>query len=348
MTAPNTMMQPDNYVPLLKCKQGELGALSWLRPADRDRLVPLVEVLGNAKQATALASAWPDRTNVIFVHPLNIDDIDDAGWETTVSDFFDRLRQVAVPFVPVVTMDDSAGLLAVVSATCARDGRGAVIRLDGEATALASSASLAAELTNLLSGIGLSSAECDLILDLGLVRDSVVARVTTAEAALRSVPRTATWRNVILAFSAFPDSVGLLVPASTIGRLPRDDAVAFTVLSRRGPAREPIFADYAIGTPLYVNIPWAPIPAVRYTSGQHWFIHRGATKVNRSAQYVSLATDLVASPHFAGAGSSRGDLYFSDVAAGVDGPGNPTTYVRAGTARHLVCVLERLSTLGEP
>lgn len=348
MVMSNSVMTADCYVPVLKCKQGELGALAWVPPTERTRLAPLMEVRDGLKQAGPLAAAWPDPDNVLFVHPLNVDDHDDADWEVIVDDLLNALRQAGVPLVPVATTDDSTGVVAVLAAACLQDRRGAAIRLDGEATALAPPAALASEIGNLLAGLGISEAECDLVVDLGLVHDGLVARVTTAEAALRSAPNLGAWRNVILALSAFPESVGDVVPPSTVGQLPREDALAFTTVMQRGPVREPIYADYALGTPVYADIPWAPIPALRYASGEHWFIHRGATKANRSAQYVALAGELVASPHFAGAAASRGDQYFSDVAAGVDGPGNPTTYVRAGTSRHLACVLDRLATLGEP
>lgn len=176
----------------------------------------------------------------------------------------------------------------------------------------------------------------------------MVARVTTAEAALRTLPAIGAWRSVVVAFSAFPERLGDVVSPSSVGQLPREDALAFTTLAARGVDRELVYGDYAVGTPFYADIPWAPIPALRYASGEHWFVHRGATKANRSAQYVALAADLVSAGHFAGSGTSRGDQYFSDVASGVDGPGNPTTYVRAGTSRHLACVLDRLATLGVP
>lgn len=128
----------------------------------------------------------------------------------------------------------------------------------------------------------------------------------------------------------------------------REDAVAFATLMTRQPEREPNYADYTVGVPFYADIPWAPIPSIRYAHGASWMIHRGATKNNRSAQYIQLATDVVGAAYFAGSAASAGDQYLAAVASGHDGPGNPMTYVRAATSRHLACVQERLSTLGVP
>lgn len=348
MVMPNTAMGGDCYVPILKCKQGELGALAWLGGADRTRLAPVLEVRDGPKQAASIAASWSDAGNVLFVHALNVDDYDDASWDAAVDELFTALDTASVPYVPVVTTDDSAGAVARVAASSARNGRGAAIRLDGEAAVLAPPATLAAEVSALLGGLGLNEAQCDLVVDVGLVRDTLVARVTTGEAALRSVPNLAAWRNVVLALSAFPESLGDVVPAGTTMALPREDALAFATVLQRGPARPPIYGDYAIGTPFYADIPWAPIPALRYAESDYWHIHRGATKTNRSAQYTALCSGLVSAPHYAGAGASRGDQYFNDVANGADGPGNPMTYVRAGTSRHLACVLDRLANLGVP
>lgn len=348
MVLANVALGPDCYVPILKCKQGELGALAWATGQDRTRLVPLVEVRDGVRQASAFAAAWNDPMSVAFVHPLNIDDADEAAWEGVVQDVFDTLRTAGQSVLPVVTTDDPAGLVTVIAAVCALDSRGAVVRLDAESVALAPPAALAVEVAHLLAGLGLSEAECDLVVDVGLVRDSAVARVTTAEAALRAVPAIADWRSVVVAFSAFPESIGDLVAPSSVGQLLREDAQAFATLIARGPARDLVYSDFAIGTPFYADIPWAPIPAIRYAADAYWFVHRGATKANRSPQYVALAADIVHAGHYAGATASGGDRYLSDVATGHDGPGNPTTYVRCGTSRHLACVLDRLATLGVP
>ena len=90
-------------------------------------------------------------------------------------------------------------------------------------------------------------------------------RVTTTEAALATAPYIADWRNLVTAFSAFPDSLTAL-PKSATTAVARDDAVAYATLIGRGPAREPLYADYAIGTPYYATVAWSPIPAIRFPS----------------------------------------------------------------------------------
>lgn len=346
MAAPNSTLSGDSYVPILKCKQGELGALSVSGPL-RTRLLPLLEVPGHDK-AQAVAAAWSDPNHALLIQPLNVDEIEEAAWPGEVSALFDDLRALGVAAVPVATMDDDAATLAALALVIATDNRGAALRIEAEEIVLAAPAALAAEIDQILNRLGIGPGDCDLVLDVALVRDNLALRVTTAEAGLHVLPHVAQFRNLICAFSAFPDDLGSVAAKGATTPLPRDDAAAYATLISRNPRRIPVYSDHAVGTPFYQDVPWAPIPSVRYTIAGHWMVHRGTSKTNRSAQYVQLSQDLVAAPYFDGAAFSPGDSYLESVATGVGGPGNPMTFVRAATARHLACVLHLLATVGAP
>lgn len=343
MAAANATFTQDHYVPILKCKQGELGALQSAVP---DLLVPLVEVVDMTK-AASLAAAWANPDDVILVQPLNLAEVEDAEWAVSVEKLFAGLRAANVAAVAVATTYDGPDTVAAIAAIAATDQRGVAIRVDAEEVALEVPAAVQSEIDQLLTDLGVAVTDVDMIVDVGLVRASTATRVTTAEAALRTIPYLVDWRNVVTAFSGFPENLDGAVKGGTTA-LGRDDAIAYATLISRGPDREPIYGDYAVGTPFYADIPWAPIPSIKYTAGTNWMIHRGTAKADRSNQYISLAQDLVASGHYAGAAFSMGDRYYADVASGHDGPGNPTTYVRAATSHHLSCVLDRLATLGVP
>ena len=347
MVAPNSSMSKRDYVPILKAKQGELTALAQEPAATHEALAPLIEIRETSKQVSQLARAWNDPENIIFVHPLGLD-YEEREWAELVREAYAELRSADLVFVPVLTTDDGPAVIAVTADAVRIDRRGLAIRLDGESVALARVATLAADLSSLLSAVRVAEHLCDIVLDLGLVRDSTAASVTTAEAALRTLPKLTHWRNVIVAFSAFPQVLGEVVAAGTTVPIPRDDAAAFASLAGRSPDLALVYADYAIGTPFYQEMPWSPVPAIRYASGPYWYVHRGTSRANRSPQYRQLAQALSAAPHFAAGTLTPGDHYIQGVASGASGPGNPTTYVTAGTSRHLGCVIDRLATLGEP
>ena len=348
LAPPNSLITTDCYVPIVKSRQGELRALGLLSGDKRTTLVPLVEVRDTARQGGSLATAWSDPAHVLFVQPLNFDGRDEQQWAEDVLSLFDELRNAAVSAVPVATTDDSPAVRAVLAQVIEQDDRGGCLRLDAEEIALATPAALAAEVDELVGDLGLAATRCDFVLDVGLVRSSVVARVATAEAGLRVVPNIGAWRNLVCAFSAFPENLSEVAPINNVSQILREDAIAFATLLSRQPERDPVYADYCVGFPFYIDSPWIPIPAIRYAVDDSWMVHRGSSRQNRSTQYVQLASDVVQAPYFAGAGFSPGDRYLADVAVGSDGPGNPMTYVRAATSRHIACVLDRLANHGVP
>jgi hypothetical protein len=346
MATPNTTLSSDSYVPILKCKKGELGALSMSGPL-RPRLLPLIEV-PSADRAASLAASWGDPSHAVLVQPLNLDEIDESTWPAEVSRLFDELRSLGAAAVPVVTMDDTAATIAAVAAVVAIDGRGAALRIEAEEIVLATPAALQSEVDQLLHVLNIAPDSCDLLIDAGLVRDTLALRVTTAEAGLRVLPHVNAWRNLVTTFSAFPDDLGSVAAKGVVTPIARDDAAAYATLVARGPERIPVFSDHGVGTPFYVDAPWAPIPSIRYAVPGNWMVHRGVSKANRSAQYLQLAGDVASSADFSGRHFSAGDEYIDDVATGVGGPGNPMTFVRAATSRHFACVLDLLARTGAP
>ena len=204
------------------------------------------------------------------------------------------------------------------------------------------------EIARVLQMLGLERHDCDAVLDLGMIRDSVVSRVATAEAGLRVLPALAEWRNVVCAFAAFPEALGQVGAQGEVTQVSRSDALAYATLVDRDPERRPIFADYTVGNPYHADAAWSPVPTLRYAESDSWMVHRGITKQNSNQQYVRISQDLVNAPYYAGAAASAGDRYFAEVARGCGSPGNPMAYMWAATSRHIACVLDRLATIGVP
>jgi hypothetical protein len=142
--------------------------------------------------------------------------------------------------------------------------------------------------------------------------------------------------------------VGNLVARDSVGAVPRIDAASFAQLSRTWDRRSLTFADYGVGVPTYADVPFAPIPNIRYALDDEWRVHRAHERRNPSPQYVALAHDLASADYFAGAAFSPGDTYIADVASGSDGPGNAGSYLKAAMSRHFHVVLHSLATRGVP
>lgn len=344
MVAPNAAAPIPSYVAILKAKQGELLAVQTTPP---DNFIPLFEVIEPGKSA-AIARGWPHGNHAVWIQPINFAGIDDQDWVDAVTDLFDALRTAGTAAVPVITLDDTAETYAAVQAILATDGRGLVLRLDCEEALDETPASLQSAIDSALADCGVAVQNSDLVLDAGLVSGGVAVQSGAAGAALAAVPYISQWRNVSVAFSGFPELVGDRVSPSSVGSIPRVDAAAFNHLASRFTQRPLIFSDYAVGVPTYAEAKWSPIPNIRYAVAGEWVIHRAATKLNPSPQYIKLAQDLASAPYFSGPGFSPGDDYINAVANGADGPGNAGSYLKAAMSRHFHVVLDSLANHGAP
>jgi hypothetical protein len=336
MVAPNSAAPVPSYVAVLKAKQGELLAVQTTPPP---HFIPLFEVIEPSRSA-ALARGWPHGDHVAWVQPINFAGADDQSWADATTDLFDELRTAGSTVVPVVTLDETASSYTAINAVIATDDRGLVLRLDCEEVLEEIPVDLQLAIDTVLADCGVTAAQTDLVLDAGLVSGGVAIQSGAAGSALGALPHIGQWRNLAVAFSGFPDLVSDHVSPSTVGTIPRVDAASFNHLTSRFASRTLTFADYGVGVPTYADAKWSPIPNIRYAVQGEWIIHRAATKLNPSPQYIKLAQDLAAAAYFSGPGFSPGDDYIADVASGADGPGNAGSYLKAAMSRHFHVVLD--------
>lgn len=343
MAKPLSTLLPHTYVPILKAKQAELDALQTAPP---ERLVPLLEVAKMEASAEMVSKAWPHPDEVIWVHCLNLQDETEEDFASRISSLFQALES-RTKAVPVLTETEAPAVLDAVREVITRDSRGAVLRLDVE-DIVDPAADAAGKIATTLDILGLSQEEADIVIDCGLLREEAPAILAAVAAqAVSALPNLEHWRNVAVAFSAFPQMVGEVVAENSVGVLPRYDAAAFIALCAEV-ERTLIYSDYAVGIPTYSTAPFAPIPNIKYTTDREWHVHRAFAKTGPSPQYIGLAKDIVAAPYYSGPQFSPGDQQINDVASGVSGPGNATTHLRAAMSHHLHVVLHRLATHGEP
>lgn len=340
----STALTNRNYVAVLKAKQGELLAIQSTAPGS---FVPLLEVPA-AEKAAAVVRAWPHTSDAIWIHSLNVTGIDDDVWANDVRQAFETLNSAGVAAVPVVTTNEDSSVLEVVRAVVARDKRGLVIRLDCEDALEAGRKGLTSDIDDVLNFSGAAVENCDLVVDAGLVHGGLAVQASVVSTVLSNLPRLSEWRSLVVAFSAFPELLGNVVARDTVGSIPRTDAAAFAHLTSNWNGRTLTYADYGVGVPTYADVPFSPIPNIRYALHGEWRVHRAHERRNPSPQYVALAQALAAEDYFGGADFSPGDAYIADVASGAGGPGNAGSYLRAAMSRHFHVVLNSLSTRGVP
>jgi len=341
MVAANTSLPDESYVPILKCKMGELGAAESCL---LDTVVPLFEVRDPEASATKLLKAWPAASGVAWIHSLNLSGADEQEFAESVSTLF-TLLQTEMLAVPVITTSESSAMLRTVAEIVSVQDRGVVLRLEPEEL-LATPEATWSGIDEVLAACGVPPHAVDVVVDAGFVAGTPATRAAVVNQALRTLP-SGDWRNLVVAFSAFPQDMST-VDKDSVGEFPRQDAAAFELLPSRETAPPLIYADYTIGVPSHAEAGFLPIPNIKYTDERTWKIHRGAARTNPTPQYRALASDLVAAPYFAADQSSPCDEYLRTVANGSDGPGNAMTHLRAGISRHVHVVAYRLANLGVP
>lgn len=334
-----------HYVPILKAKMGERLAVRDLTNEQKSALTPLFELPLDAQGTSdQIANAWGTEER-FFCHILNLELEDPDSWAERIAEQFEMLHESGLSFVPVIAIDDPTEVFRVVAECVSQDHQGVCVRVDAESYATEQPDVFRRLLENALDWLSIEPSLTDLIIDAGTVRESPIAMFLSARSILNMVSDIGAYRTLTTAFSAFPESLTGF-EKDVVTMVERDDAIVWNNLISSGQLeRLPTFSDYGIGTPIYKDAPFLPIPAIRYTTNdRRWAIHRGHSRQNPGPQYEALAAEIVQEAYFTGSNFSGGDQYIFDVANGSDGPGNPMSWVRAGLNHHLAVVVNEFAS----
>jgi T4 beta protein len=318
------------YVPIVGGRAGELDGLGWVSDADKDTVMPLVEILPGRVEDTVkrLARGWGGS------HPVLLD----TGWfdpSTEVDgrhhlvDLFDRCRG-HVRAVPVGGLGRGIDHIAAIAGVVAADGHGAVLRLDE--SDLAEPAGRNRQIDGWLAVVDLTPPDVDVVVDVGrLSQPGHVAVLLNTHQLLATLPHAQEWRSLTLAGSAFPqlspnghvDSEELyerlewrLWETVSHGELPRAPGFGDHVLSPPGPAEPP------------------PGPAIIYTLACSWLVVKRRPLAPRFDELRAASQLLVTRPEFAGAGHCRGCAYIESCSEG-DVSANWSDWRSAGACHHI-------------
>ncbi|HLZ43033.1 MAG TPA: hypothetical protein VKQ11_18845, partial [Candidatus Sulfotelmatobacter sp.] len=173
--------------------------------------------------------------------------------------------------------------------------------------------------------------------------------VLIARSVFSMIPNKEGWRRLILVGASFPEDLSD-VDAANPTKLPRREWALWRTLQKRPsalPRRDMIFGDYAIANPVPRDLdPRVMLmsASIRYTTHTNWLILKGRNvRQYGFEQYFDLCKELVDRPEYNGPDFSWGDLYISDCAAEVQGPGNATTWRKVGTNHHITLVAKQLA-----
>lgn len=354
------------YVPILKGKEGEYGALEALPLEDRLPISPLIEIPSipydyvNEKPARTLErhvgevarklrSCWGcDRAFYLdFTTHADQQVLKDGTHALEL--ILGEARREEVRAIPVVRMKDNQGALEAAARHSQLAGTGVCLRLT--VADFDEEIDLGLLIDEILGQLNVSESAVDVVLDLEEIQGDVQRSVFATRGLLPSIPSLNSWRTLILAASSFPEDLRD-ADARSITTWPRMEWQLWQALQRR-PERLPrqnlVYADYGITNPKLIELDprtMSMSASIRYTGEDEWVIVKGRNvRQYGFDQYFGLAEKLMEHPSYKSPTYSWGDQYIADTAARKKGPGNATTWRKVGTNHHLRLVPIQLSTL---
>lgn len=364
------MIDRIRYVPVLKAKQGELGALKELTPAVWDRITPLLEVTpppfdyvegAYAKAPEAhLADVMTKLADTLSAHPRAFVALPDsfrepdslaAPYSVVPDTFFTGLRANGIEPMPVIGVNSRDPFLDVLLLA---DNHGLALRVTLEELDPDDS-SRAERIDHVISLLFSAGREVHLLLDLGSVTEATGLSTSQwrrlVRGALPDTPRLDEFASVTVLGSSFPRDLRDVEAAST-SELPRVEWALWESLhAGRGAAAPLGFGDYPISHPQINEIDPRQMRMsanIRYTTADSWLLIKGRNVRDYGyEQFNELARTLVAHPKYSGQNFSWGDDFIAKCAQDLAGPGNATTWRKVGTNHHITLVADQLATLDD-
>ncbi|MCL5287772.1 MAG: beta family protein [Acidobacteria bacterium] len=351
------------YIPILKGRAGEFGALQAMSLNDKQGITPLIEIppipwdyKDNKPEKTIdqhllkvgshLERSW-GQDSALFIDSLWIGEAERmAGGEHPVTHLLRKARERAVKTIPVTGLLRGDEYQLAVRDSIAMDRRGACLRLQRED--FNEFEDLDSQISTVLENLAISPSECDLILDLrALTLPSGPELTANVCRLINRLPHLNQWRSFMLAGTAFPvDLMG--VQPSQVCPIPRHEWLMWSdlVMNKRV-ERLPIFADYAIAHPQPSEVDPRIMRAsasIRYTTEASWLILKGKNlKDYGYKQFHLVSKHLLNNPAYSGPQFSWGDQYVQECAKGRASCGNLTTWRKVGTSHHIAYVMQQLA-----
>jgi hypothetical protein len=356
------MFGQTHYVPILKGRGGEYGALQSLSNQVRDALTPLLEVppipwdfeeetpvrtidIHLAKVAQKVERAWGG-TRSLFIDLLWISEMERMSDGMHPLTFvFSSTRDRGIKAVPVVGLLRGADYLNACRAIVAEDQRGICLRVQRED--FIDFDDLAGAIDETLRRLRVESADTDLLLDLrALDAGKQPLNAGDVVGLIRRLPAVSSWRTLTLAATSFPQNlIGL--PPSDSSLLPRNEWALWRAIRRERLDRIPTFSDYGISHPEPAEVDpriMRPSASIRYTCDGAWLVMKARNLRDHGyEQFHEVCRELVRRQEFSGCTFSWGDTYVDDCAAERVGTGNLTTWRKVGTSHHLSFVVQDLA-----
>jgi hypothetical protein len=352
------------YIPFLKMKQNEVGALYELSLDIREQIIPFFDIprpKDDSEDALidVIRKAKNNADRKLKGKEFYVDnyDLDDTQLLTGVSQYayiLNELKEHAI--IPVVAVNrDSSHNRDALNRVDSDHGKVA-LRLTGkdvESYRLAKS-----ELTSLNVAIQAAKpSEIHLVIDFRVIREDLSLLATAAVSFLTSFCSDFSVDRVILTSSTIPPNIRDLLETDSSVIIRRDEVNLWNKVAAGvddGLRGRLIYADYGHVSPDYTDadmedwlIQKVSTPKVFYTFDENYYIRRGSSFQSHPqghGQYFAIADDLSEQDFFRDPSYSFGEKYIfersSKAVPRVLRSGAPGSWLKATLSSHFTHMLE--------
>jgi len=362
----NNMFDSKHYVPILKWKRAEQGALEALSVEDKKYITPLIQfvmpkqkpqeqfddMIGKFEEQIPqipekILGIWGNAPifvdfSLLFSNELKI---------KSLKYILTAGKKLGAIFIPVIHLKDNSDLKEVVFSLAKENKNGICLRLI--CPDFSDLPKLNQDTKDFLSAAKLTEEEVDLLIDIKETTENDGKFIKYFDLS-QKIPNLLKWRTFIFASGTFPkDLSGFKRDEENL--LPRldwknwkDQVVSHNL------TRHPTFADYTIQYPIYDhNVQFFPPTAsIKYALENEWLIMKGEKQ--KFEQYLASAALLVNDQKFYGKNFSFGDKYIAEKAnhfavyiknRAIKGTGSTETWLKAGINHHFVLVAHQVASL---
>lgn len=364
------MFKSKHYIPILKWKRAEQGALKALSKEHKKYITPVIQfVMPKQKpqeQMDQVVSRFEEQipkipeklieiwgktpifidVSLLFTNTLKIKCLNSVLQEGL---------KLGTRFIPVIHLNDGGDIKKAATSLTKDSGYGMCLRL--VYPDFSDSGKLNRNIKEFLESVGLAEKEIDILVDIKEIEEngSKYAEYLNSSQNIHNLSK---WRTFIFASGAFPkDLSGYKIDEENL--IPRADWKNWVEQVNGGNLqRKPAFADYTIQHPIYMEASqfFHPTTSIKYTLENDWLVMKG--KKQKFELYLASAVELVNDPRFYGENFSDGDKYITEKGKyfkkyieaknkgkDIKGTGSTETWLKAGINHHLVLTAHQIANL---
>jgi len=363
----NNMFDSRHYIPILKWKRAEQGALRVLREDQKKYITPLIQfVMPKSKPGETIEDVIAKFEQQLLQLPKKIIEawginpvFIDVSLLYTTSLKAESIKTILMTgyklggfFIPVIHLSDDQEIKDTTCSVAKKIKSGICLRLI--CPDFSDLTKLNQDISNLLSSNALMAKDVDLLVDIKEIEDNNGNKYIKYLDLSQDISNLTKWRTFIFASGSFPKDLSQC-KIDEENLVPRIDWRSWKEqINSKKMRRKPSFADYTIQYPIYEEVSqfFHPTSSIKYTLEDDWLIMKGQRQ--KFENYLAHAALLVKDKRYYGEKFSEGDKYITESKSffsvyikkpSVKGTGSTETWLRAGINHHLVLVANQIANL---